>query len=96
MRECKNAAPTGDAVESGGRNSFQQKIPSPEADSITLQRQKQQRLEERLLFILVRAAKQNGGDLFIPYSVLSCISLIPEDELPDLCDFSTLFGVMDE
>ena len=96
MNECKSAAPTGSTVESGGRNYFQQSITSPGPDSITLNRQKQQRLAERLLFILIRAAMQNGGDLFIPYSVLSCISLIPENELPDLCDFSTLFGVMDE
>ena len=96
MTGNKEAAPAVAAAESGkGVNHDGHRNAFPISDSTIQAIQKQLEREERLLFILFRAARQNGGVLFMPYSTLSCISLIPEDEVRELCDFSALFGEVD-
>ena len=85
MIENNNAAPSVAADESGkGDKTFSGHF-TPGSDTTISEKQKQQERAERLLFILARAVLQNGGrDTFISFPTLSCISLIPEDEVKGL------------
>ena len=95
MTGNKEAAPAAATAESGkGEKTFVRCI-TPVSNSTICGRQKQQERAQRLLFLLLNAAIQSGRDVYIPYAILSCISLIPEDEVRELCDFSALFGEVD-
>lgn len=88
----EKAASVVGATESGEGEKTIGQCFTPKADFNIITAQKQRERAERLLFLLLRAAIQNGGEIYIPYSILSCIALIPENEVRELCDFDNLFG----
>ena len=79
MTQNKSAAPAAATAESGeGKNLERASVPACDCNT-----EKQQRQAERAFFALMKTVV-NDGTTFIPFSVLSEITLIREKELAEI------------